>query len=172
MPVEKWIPPEQKRRWLVAAPVLLLVVITLSSSTVILPRAFVKGVTQTVPVGLTEEGFAKFWFDWWWLFVKGWHAIEFGLLFLLIRWALPKPRSIWIAAITFLLAIGDELHQATVPLRGARLSDLVIDAIGIAAAWRLDSWRNQPSPKFSIGWTAPLLLAAILAIRTLALNPF
>lgn len=125
-----------KRFW----PLLLLfLAIFVSSSTVISSRQWVQMVAQFWPGGMTEESFGAFWRQWWWLFVKGWHATEFGLLFLVARHCL-KPKPEWLAAlIAASLAAGDEIHQLWVPSRGGLVSDWVIDCLGILFAWRVSA---------------------------------
>jgi hypothetical protein len=104
------------------------------SSTVIGPRQFVRSVSKHSPVTISESSFAGFWQDWWWLFVKGFHVLEFALLgFLLLR-AMPKHPLAALAIATG-FAIVDELHQTLVPARGGRLSDVVIDLVGVLLGW-------------------------------------
>lgn len=88
---------------------------------------------------VSETGFRSFWHLAWWLFVKGWHACEFGILFLLIRRAMPRF-SYWALALPVLYAFADEAHQLFVPERGCRLSDVCIDCLGICAAYLLRAW--------------------------------
>jgi len=109
-------------------------VIWLSSSTVVTMEQLANMVARVFPI--EPETFLGFWRKCWWLFVKGWHATEFGLLYWLI-FALCKrlPRRAVIATLTaFAFAFLDEWHQVSVPARGGRLSDVVIDGIGIAVA--------------------------------------
>jgi VanZ family protein len=73
------------------------------------------------------------------------HMVEYGLLFLLWRRALPD-RAPWIAAaIAVGYAITDELHQSTVEGRHGTPVDVVIDAAGVGAVWLLTHrLRRQP----------------------------
>lgn len=115
---------------------LVLLAIFLSSSTFVNSTDFARWVTTALP-GITEEGFNNFWKSWWWVFVKGWHATEFAILFFVIQRLLgPKPLA-WSALLTCGFAALDEIHQLSVPFRGGRVSDVLIDAVGILMAWRL-----------------------------------
>jgi hypothetical protein len=117
-----------------ALPALWMLAIAAMSSTVIGPRQFVRGVSKHSPVTISESSFAGFWQDWWWLFVKGFHVLEFALLgFLLLR-AMPR-RPLAALAIATGFAIVDELHQTLVPARGGRLSDVGIDLVGVLLGW-------------------------------------
>ena len=66
------------------------------------------------------------------------HGFEFGVLAMLLIWALPMPRQrVWLrflgAAILALeYAALDEIHQGFVPGREPSLRDVGIDAIGVA----------------------------------------
>ena len=63
------------------------------------------------------------------------HMLEYGLLFLLWRRALPGP-SPWVAAaIAVGYAATDELHQSFVDGRHGTPVDVAIDAAGVALAW-------------------------------------
>ncbi len=149
--------------------------IFVSSSTVISSRQWVKMVASGWPGGMTEEGFALFWRQWWWLFVKGWHATEFGLLFLICRHCLrPKP-DWWSVILAGLLAAGDEIHQLWVPQRGGLLSDWCIDALGILLVWRVAARASQLSIGGSAAclWFEAMWLFLIIPhIWWLAFHPF
>ena len=127
------------------------------------------------PFALTEAGFSQFWFDWWWLFVKGWHAAEFGIVYLAIRHAMDSRRPGLAFLMTAALAAGDEIHQLWVPLRGGHVSDWLIDILGVTLCGAfLDLKRITPSwPPFArLAFRAALGAASILLIRLLALHPF
>jgi hypothetical protein len=113
-----------------------------TSSTVILPHDFFAWIASRV---LTDEAsfqrFVVFWRYSWFAIVKGWHAVEFALLFSLIwlllsRFARLKPgQNILIAAASCaLFAISDEYHQTFVPGRGGTWTDVAIDCVGIGLA--------------------------------------
>ena len=121
-----------QRKWIL--PLAWAVVIFITSSTVLPSRTFVHAVATAAPGAITEDSFRLFWRHWWWLFVKGYHALEFGILALLLRrWLAAHP--IWVPALAAACyAATDELHQILVPERGARFTDWVIDCAGIAAA--------------------------------------
>lgn len=159
-----------KRFW----PLLFLfLAICVSSSTVISSRQWVQTITSVWPGGMTEESFGAFWHLWWWLFVKGWHATEFGLLFLAARHAL-RSRPEWIPAlIAASFAAGDEIHQLWVPRRGGLISDWCIDCLGILFAWRIsvrvsEKKQGGVSPWWEVLWLVPI----IPLIEQLALHPF
>jgi VanZ family protein len=64
------------------------------------------------------------------------HAINFGILAILLAWALFEPGLLSPArfrlafAISFLYALSDEIHQIFVPTRTFQTRDLVVDAFG------------------------------------------
>ena len=59
-------------------------VIVATSCTVVQSKAFVRAVSTGTPVAISERGFQRFWSSWWWVFVKGYHVMEFALLTYLI----------------------------------------------------------------------------------------
>ena len=64
---------------------------------------------------------------------KGAHVTEYAILGWLIQRALGQGRAgwlAWLAAVAF--AATDELHQSLVPERNARVTDVMIDAVGVA----------------------------------------
>jgi VanZ family protein len=75
------------------------------------------------------------------------HLLEYGVLAALWIWGLRRGTT-WTAyrltamavLITFLWGVSDEIHQAFVPTRTARISDAIADLVGalaVSAAW----WR-------------------------------
>lgn len=115
------------RRWL--PPIACIAIISAMSSTVIGPRAFIRSVSQHSPIAVSEAGFTRFWSEWWWLFVKGFHVLEYAILtFLLLR---ASRRPILALGIAATFAMLDEFHQTFVPARGGRLSDVGIDLCGV-----------------------------------------
>ncbi len=126
---------------------------------------------------ISESGFRHFWGLGWWIFVKGWHAAEFGILFLLIRGLVPnKP---WIAAVLAgAFAISDEFHQLFVHSRGCRVSDVCIDWLGIAAAWAFASgWMRATARRpwmlaaVSVAWISLVFLLSVYPFGLLTLGP-
>lgn len=109
-------------------------VIFITSSTVILPKAFIHSVSSIAPAKISEPGFEVFWGATWWVFVKGYHMLEFAILtFLLAGWFRKSP--LWVPAlIAILYATVDEVHQLWVPRRGGHLSDVLIDSAGVLIA--------------------------------------
>jgi hypothetical protein len=117
------------------------------SSTVIHSKQFVRAVTTNSPARISEQNFAGFWQQWWWLFVKGFHMIEFAILTILLLRA--TSGSLLIAGgLGVIMALADEYHQTFVPARGGHLSDVAIDSIGILIAllvWQLWNRRRGKS---------------------------
>src|SRR5262249_14978784 len=106
--------------------------------------------TTPVCAGLSPSGDIS-----WFVIVKGWHAAEFAILFLLAYALLkrydPKafPRNLIRAtALSLLFAITDEYHQAFVPGRGGTWSDVAIDGLGVVLAASIVWLRgNRPNPR-------------------------
>ena len=99
---------------------------------------------------MSEKDFSDFWSSWWWVFVKGYHVLEFAILaFLLFRWLHKRP--MWIPLVlSALYAATDEIHQLWVPARGGRVTDWLIDMIGISAV-TLGLWiSRRMRPKGSL----------------------
>lgn len=117
-------------------------IIVATSSTVVHSREFVHGVVAKTPIRISEGGFQAFWDSWWWLFVKGYHVLEFLLLFVLTWRAFPKLWLVWVATLCVLFAMSDEWHQTFVSDRGGRWSDVCIDGIGIGIGL-VFSWSSQ-----------------------------
>ena len=102
-----------------------------TSCTVISSKQWVNVVSTKGPVHMSTDQFQGLWDKWWWLFVKGYHVMEFALLSLLLL--RPLKRNIpLVAAFALAFAASDEYHQTFVPSRGGRWTDVAIDAIGIA----------------------------------------
>lgn len=130
-----------------------------SSCTVIFRTSFLNGVHKAAPAVASRAQLDNFWDQYWWVFVKGYHALEYCLLFWLIAFAVRKPArwpvvgAIWLACVGY--AATDEYHQTFVPDRGGRWTDVVIDAGGAAFAatvWKVRSKRFEsplPSASFS-----------------------
>jgi len=68
------------------------------------------------------------------------HAGTFALLWFLWHRALRWRAPAWAAAIAFLYAVSDEVHQHFIPTRVGSPIDVAIDAAGIALAWW--AWRR------------------------------
>jgi len=115
------------------------------SSTVVKSKQFVRTVSANSPARISEADFAGFWQQWWWVFVKGFHILEFALLtFLLLRATCGRLLSAALLAVG--MAVVDEFHQSFVPARGGHLSDVAIDSIGIGlavAAWQFFVRRGE-----------------------------
>lgn len=129
-------------------------VIFATSSTVITSRQWTKTVVSHGPVKMTEAQFKGFWDTWWWLFVKGYHVLEYVLLTALLLRALRR-RMLPALAVALAFAASDEFHQTFVPGRGGKISDVAIDCIGITLAAAGGLWiqrrlsvrsRNESGP--------------------------
>jgi hypothetical protein len=86
-------------------------------------------------------GFQVFWGTCWFAVVKGWHATEFAVLYLLCLAALnraaggsPRRNATWAILIAVTFAATDEWHQTFVPGRGGTATDVLIDSLGVFAA--------------------------------------
>ena len=116
------------RKWIPAA--IWASVIFATSCTVIGSKAFVKTVSTAIPTDHSAQYFDSFWHHWWWLFVKGYHVMEYTLLTVLLGYWLGWKR-LWIAfALAVTYAATDEFHQSFVPNRGGRWTDVCIDSGG------------------------------------------
>lgn len=113
-----------------------------TSCTVVRPQEFFAWFHQNV--FRDEAAFRRFEVFWglsWFAVVKGWHVTEFAILTLLAAAVLFRltgqttPRVIGAAMLfCFAFAISDEWHQTFVPDRHGTVTDVVIDALGIALA--------------------------------------
>jgi len=123
----------RRNKWTIAL-LLWLTSITITSHGRVDSRAFVHTVSAGAHLG-SEASFASFWASWWWLFVKGWHVVEFLILTLLINANMRRcDRIAWAILCALAFACFDEWHQTFIPFRGGRISDVGIDSIGIATA--------------------------------------
>ena len=110
--------------------------IALSSSTFISSKDFVRWMSDHSPWQFTEAEFGAFWSRWWWVFVKGYHLLEFTVLFLLVyvsvrRTRLQPVQTLAVSYVaTAVYSALDEWHQSFVPLRGGRVTDVLIDMAG------------------------------------------
>jgi hypothetical protein len=122
-------------RWLPAAAWALFIFLT--SSTYIPSKRFVRGVVTAGRGHVDSQWFEGFWREWWWLFVKGYHVLEYFILTTLILRAISATRFRVTAlgmGLAFLYASSDEWHQTFVKDRGGKWTDVAIDCIGIALA--------------------------------------
>jgi VanZ family protein len=148
-------------------PVLWATFIFATSSGVVTTRQLSGAVAKVSgPVHVSQSGFEEVWKAVWWIFVKGWHATEFAVLaWLLLRALTPKPnalRNSAIAAGTY--ALFDELHQVYVAGRGGRMSDVMIDWIGIgvfALLWHCTWPRDRKVLVFTLAVVAIFLLSIL-----------
>lgn len=63
------------------------------------------------------------------LFFKGLHLLEYGMLFILLYRA-TKKKMLLSLVLTIVYAISDEIHQLFVPTREGRVRDIFIDSFG------------------------------------------
>lgn len=144
-------------------PILWVLFIFATSSGVVTVRQLSTAVAKAAgPVKVTPEGFEAVWKSVWWIFVKGWHATEFGILaWLIYRATSGKLRLAVGLAGTY--ALIDELHQVYIPGRGGRMSDVLIDWIGIGLFllfWHC-SWTKRQK---AVAFTISLILIFMLSI--------
>lgn len=155
------------KRWL--AVVAWIALIFLTSSTVVTTKQLAGAVSKVTPTPASE--FETFWRTIWWIPVKGWHVTEFALLFTFIYWA--SRRKPLAAAISLGYAFFDEFHQVFVASRGGRLSDVLIDALGIVLAWQISANLERPKPERASGWKWLIgLVIGCAAVYLLAHFPF
>ncbi len=94
------------------------------------------------------------------LFFKTLHVIEYALLFLLnvraLHLSFPTERlkqvMITAATLTVAYAITDEIHQFYVPTRDGKLTDVIIDGIGVTLAWIFLTKLLPKAPKKLQAW--------------------
>jgi VanZ like family len=126
--------------------------IVATSSTVIFPHDFFAWLAAHV---LKDEAdlrrFAAFWGYSWFAIVKGWHAAEFAILFVLVFAILDRynrsgfGRNFALtSALCVLFAISDEYHQTFVPGRGGTWRDVAIDGLGVGLAGAFVWLRRRP----------------------------
>ena len=92
------------------------------------------------------------------------HAMAFGLLALLARWALdglPRP-NLWAVVLASVFGATDEWHQSFTPGRHSGADDWVADTAFAAAA--LYVWSRL---RAAATWRTPLRLAAPIAVATM-----
>ena len=116
-----------------------------TSSAVIHSKEFIYSVVHASDGKVSQESFQRFWQSWWWVFVKGYHVLEYFNLTLCLLFAVSKTQwsfskklpSCGVAAVLY--ASSDEYHQTFVPTRGGKWTDVVIDTGGVSLAILL-SW--------------------------------
>ncbi len=121
-----------------------------TSSTVILPHDFFAWFAARVFTNeASYRAFVVFWRYSWFAIVKGWHAAEFAILFLLVlavadRFTGTRHRrnAAFAFAVALVFAGLDEYHQTFVPGRGGTWTDVAIDALGTSVAG-LMAWHRR-----------------------------
>lgn len=84
---------------------------------------------------------------------KGVHAVEYGVLGVLLAHALAgtfalRSRAVlwwWAAGLTVLFGMTDEIHQAFVPGRSSDILDVAADAVGAVAGASVRLWLFRPN---------------------------
>lgn len=138
------------------APLLWAGLICATSTTVITMKQL-GGVAESVSRGaMTSDAFLVFWGAAWFIFVKGWHMTEFGVLYWLLNRAGLRP--IHAAQVAAVYAALDEWHQTFVAARGGHASDVLIDLLGILAAWLIIE--RVLAGKRSLAWLVGALITA------------
>ena len=165
----KQISPTQKALFGVA--IVWIGLIWATSGTVVTRNQLATAVTSVLPI--TRADFLGFWNEAWWIFVKGWHATEFGLLFAFLSTVLTKTKLRHPNPLAFAIAVTcafvDEFHQTFIPARGGRLSDVMIDAIGIILVCLLVTTTKDQKTTLRRTFIA---IAAVGFIEFLSLHPF
>lgn len=107
------------------------------------------------------------------------HAAAFGILAVLVRWAVERTPGATLWAFLFSAAFGavDEWHQSFTPGRHPDIKDLIVDSLAaalavmftdasiqIARAWKVGQW----SP---LSFAVPALALAVTLVITLSLLP-
>ena len=117
-----------------------------SSCTVITQQQFIS--TASTATRINKQAVATTWESYWWVFVKGYHVLEYTILTLLLIVAFPllKRNPLLAALVAVAYAASDEWHQTFVPHRGGHISDVLIDSLGVVIAlaifW-LTNWKKQ-----------------------------
>jgi VanZ family protein len=84
---------------------------------------------------------------------KLFHAVTYGILALLLLWALPRTArrpALLAMALASAYGVSDELHQALVPGRSPDVVDWLADTAGAALAlgwWRVRGGTGSASPR-------------------------
>ena len=120
-----------------------LLLIFVTSSFFIESSAWVRFVQQIIGTGWAGTAFEDLWYSGGIFIVKGWHATEYAILFLLgasllRRWTeMGAGRAAaWSLLFCVVFAASDEWHQTFVPGRDGCVRDVIIDTCGaVIAAW-------------------------------------
>lgn len=118
------------------APLLWYAMIFASSCKSVNGETVDRGIKSKFP-GKRGETLSKIWAKAWWIPVKGWHATEFAILYLLLRKAgCTKAEAL------ALIALGaglDEFHQTFVQGRTGTPRDVFIDLGGALVAASIEN---------------------------------
>ena len=145
--------------------------ISLSSSGVITIQQLSRTVSSTSSGAIHQTDFEQIWKVVWWIFVKGWHAAEFGILYFLVRKTL-KFHFAWSIFLCVVFAFLDEFHQVFVPFRGGRLSDVLIDFIGILLCHNLLAIKEKRDDRRNLWIEVTKWFVAVVLIFLLSIYPF
>ena len=124
--------------------------IFVTSSVYIGPHAWFEFL-QKLGLGSTYSGSIEpFWAEYGVFFMKGWHVVEFAILFVLIAGFLQVSTRLsntgvarTALLVSFLYAISDEWHQMFVRGRDPRIMDVLIDTAGALLAMGLFLWWSR-----------------------------
>jgi hypothetical protein len=150
------IQPNRKRNlWTAAAIALFWMTVIFATSCRFIDRdQFVGWFYQFLPSESAKRAFGDAWDGGGGLVVvKGYHMLEFALLFLLLRWialalGVGRRKAAWIAALFSLIyAASDEWHQTFVPGRGGTWVDVCIDFAGVCVAAWVIKWSARRALK-------------------------
>jgi hypothetical protein len=98
--------------------------------------------------GAKGDRWSAIWKKGWWIPVKGWHAMEFGILYALLRNAgASKANAMLLIAAAASL---DEYHQTFVEGRTGTPRDVLIDMGGALAAAGIETLIEPKSPLDSL----------------------
>jgi hypothetical protein len=155
-----------KQKWYCALLFCFATAIFWSSTTVVTQKQLATGVHSIT--GASSESFLHQWKAVWWIFVKGWHATEFGIVYWLCRKTEISVKMSILAACGY--AVFDEIHQIVVPNRGARVSDMLIDLIGILIGFYILDVRSRA--KWSRGREVAIGFCLLCLLAVLSFHPF
>src|SRR5262245_16486757 len=104
--------------------------------------------SRKIGLGDTYSGSIEpFWLEYGVYFMKGWHIVEFAILFILVTAVLQLTTRLSITGvsrtallISVLYGASDEWHQSFVRGRDARFTDVIIDAAGALIAMCVYLW--------------------------------
>ncbi len=121
-----------------------------SSCTVITRQQFVNSASTATRIN--QKAVSNVWESFWWVFVKGYHVLEYTVLtiLLLVAFEFFRRKPAWATAVAIGYAATDEWHQTFVPHRGGHISDVLIDSLGVVIALGLFTfWQRRSQRKLA-----------------------